>query len=95
MIEGLEHELGHEEAHTPPAPFAVLYLFGFLLLLLGTVLMLSGFLMSGAPEYSETLNIGLLNTKTNLVIAGGFVGLSGGMFVAAEYLVQRLSSGIP
>jgi hypothetical protein len=52
--------------------------------------MMYGIFSSGAPSYSDTLNIGLLNDKTNLVTAGGFLFVSGVSCVALESVARRL-----
>jgi hypothetical protein len=58
---------------------------------IGLIAVLYGLFASGAPEFSETLNIGLLNDKTNLVIAGGLAFTSGFVLVAAEAIIEQLS----
>jgi hypothetical protein len=53
-------------------------------------MVLYGLFASGAAEYSETLNIGLLNDKTNMVTAGGFSFTSGSIFLAARAILDRI-----
>lgn len=57
----------------------------------GSLMVLYGLFASGAPQYSETLNIGLLNDKTNMVIAGGFVFSSGSIFLGISTILARLA----
>lgn len=68
---------------------------GYVLLAIGGVILIAGLAMSGAAEYSDTLNVGLLNTKTNLVLAGGFTAVVGAVFTAVAFVLQAigLSSG--
>jgi hypothetical protein len=49
-----------------------------------------GVFSSGAPQFSDTLNIGLLNDKTNLVLAGGFAFLSGVLCIGLESVARRV-----
>ena len=62
---------------------------GSVLLVAGFVGIVYGFNMSGAAPDSETLNIGLLNDKQNVVLASGFASVVGAVFTAAE--VRRAS----
>ena len=63
---------------------------GFGLLALGAAIMLFGLLKSGAAEYSDTLNIGLLNDKTNLVMFGGFTSVVGAIFASVGQFRSEL-----
>ena len=67
-----------------------LYTFGALLVVLGAGAMTYGLFSSGAAPYSETLNLGLLNDKTNLTIAGGFAFTSGLLIAAIESMARRI-----
>jgi len=63
---------------------------GIILGLVGCLIMLIGYGMSGAAEYSDTLNIGLLNDKSNAVVAGGFVALSGAVIFSASQIIDAV-----
>jgi hypothetical protein len=69
---------------------------GGILACLGLLMLAYGLFASGAPEDSETLNLGLLNDKTNMVLAGGFAFASGSVFLAAAAVINEVSrlSGI-
>ena len=71
-----------------------LYPVGGGLIVLGLLMILFGIFSRGAPEYSETLNIGLLNDKTNITIAGGFAFTSGIICLAVESLARRLINAL-
>jgi hypothetical protein len=62
-----------------------------MLMVLGLLMVLYGLFSSGAPAYSETLNLGLLNDKTNTVIAGSSVFTSGSIFLGFGALIAHLS----
>jgi hypothetical protein len=64
---------------------------GWTLVVLGVLMVIYGLFASGAPQYSETLNIGLLNDKTNMVIAGGFAFTSGSTFLGIGAVLTRLA----
>ena len=64
---------------------------GCALIIIGLLMVLYGLFASGAPQYSETLNIGLLNDKTNMVIAGGFSFTSGTTLLALAEVMTRMS----
>jgi hypothetical protein len=64
-------------------------------MLLGIGMMVYGLFSSGAPSDSETLNLGLLNDKTNLVSAGGFLFTSGAIFAAASAILTKLQDALP
>jgi len=57
---------------------------------LGVLIVLLGYGMSGAAEYSDTLNMGLLNDKTNMVLAGGFMAVSGAILFAASQVIAAI-----
>lgn len=63
---------------------------GWVLISIGLLMVLYGLFASGAPEHSETLNIGLLNDKTNMVIAGGFSFTSGSIFLAIRAILNEM-----
>lgn len=63
---------------------------GVTLLGFGVIVLLAGLLKSGAAEYSDTLNIGLLNDKTNLTLAGGFAAVVGAIFASASILAEKI-----
>lgn len=65
---------------------------GLCVLAIGVVILLFGVLKSGAAEYSNTLNIGLLNDKTNLTLAGGFTAIIGAIFAAAGTVLEQLQA---
>ena len=71
-----------------------MFIVGWGLIIVGGALMAFGILSSGAPSYSETLNLGLLNDKTNLVIGGGFLFTSGVVCAALESTIRRLGEVI-
>lgn len=64
---------------------------GIGLLLFGSIVTLYGLFSSGAPADSDTLNIGLLNDKTNLVLTGGFMFSAGLLCMALENVARRLA----
>lgn len=64
---------------------------GGLLIAVGLILAGYGLLSSGAPAYSDTLNLGLLNDKSNFVILGGFAFTSGSVFLAVAALIDRIT----
>ena len=66
---------------------------GYLLGVVGALLMAYGIGSSGAAEYSDTLNIGLLNDKSNLVMAGGFLAVCGTILIAAASIVVAFKGG--
>lgn len=68
---------------------------GWLGLVIGVILMALGFFMSGAAGYSGTLNIGLLNDKTNLVMIGGFITVSGTICVVVSELFEKMDKLMP
>jgi hypothetical protein len=73
MIDGLEHELGPEDVDHPGAVMMSGYsITGIVLGIVGLILMMVGYLSSGSPKYSDTLNIGLLTDKIILATVGGF-----------------------
>lgn len=61
---------------------------------IGLTVIFYGLTASGAPEGSDTLNIGLLNDKTNAVLAGGFCFTSGAIFLAGGAILKKLSQSI-
>jgi hypothetical protein len=63
---------------------------GLGVLAIGVLIVLVALTKSGAAEYSDTLNIGLLNDKTNMTLAGGFTGVVGAIFAATGAVVERL-----
>jgi hypothetical protein len=63
---------------------------GWVLVIIGLLMVLYGLFASGAPQYSETLNIGLLNDKTNMVIAGGFSFTSGSILLAVGAILKEV-----
>lgn len=65
---------------------------GLGLLAVGTLIMLFGLVKSGAAEYSDTLNVGLLTEKTNLVLVGGFAQVIGAIFQATSSIMERLGA---
>lgn len=69
---------------------------GFVLALAGIALTASGFFMSGAPGYSTTLNLGLLNDKLILAIAGAALFLGGLVLIVSGTVLKHLGmlSGI-
>jgi hypothetical protein len=71
-----------------------LYPIGGFLAVLGLAIMVYGVFSSGAPELSDTLNLGLLNDKTNLTIAGGFCFGTGLLCVALESVARRLLNAL-
>jgi uncharacterized membrane protein YgdD (TMEM256/DUF423 family) len=71
-----------------------LYPIGSLLILIGFSLMMYGLFSSGAPPFSDTLNIGLLNDKSNLTLIGGFAFLGGLVCLALESAVRRLIDAV-
>jgi hypothetical protein len=78
----------HRQGSSPFGPF------GAILMLLGIGMMLYGLLSSGAPTDSETLNLGLLDDKSNTVSAGGFLFTSGAVFVAASAIIGALRDAL-
>lgn len=93
MTEQVETELSGAEPdiNTDDAVGQAFVLIGYCLLFLGAMVLLGGLMKSGAPEYSDTLNIGLLNDKTNLVLAGGFLSVCGAIFASSGMVIQRLT----
>jgi hypothetical protein len=77
-------------AKSSQAPSNWLKPIGSALVGLGVFVTAFGFLSSGAPSYSDTLNIGLLNDKTNLVLIGGFMFVSGIICLAVETAILRV-----
>jgi hypothetical protein len=67
---------------------------GSILLILGFSLVAYGLAMSGAPQYSDTLNIGLLNDKSNIVNIGGFCFVSGIILFAAETIRETIERNL-
>jgi hypothetical protein len=75
---------------------------GWLILLIGAGLILAGFLMEGTvSNYStyssrigSTYNIGLLNIKDMLVVAGGATQITGAIMIAIGELQSALVSAI-
>jgi hypothetical protein len=63
---------------------------GWALLAIGMAAAVFGFFKSGAAEYSETLNIGLLTDKTNMVLAGGFMATIGAIFYATHVIASAV-----
>ena len=63
---------------------------GFLFILIGSVVIWLGISMSGAASYSDTLNIGLLNSKSNTVICGCFLFLSGIVLMVGDRIINEL-----
>ncbi|WP_148649442.1 hypothetical protein [Novosphingobium barchaimii] len=61
---------------------------GIAALATGFVVEVYALLKSGAAEYSETLNIGLLNDKTNLMMMGGSLAIVGAIFIAVGALLR-------
>lgn len=64
---------------------------GGTLLCLGALIVLSGFAMTTTAEYSDTLNIGLLNDQSNRVISGGLMAVCGAIFFAAGLILEEMS----
>ncbi|WP_257550281.1 hypothetical protein [Sphingopyxis sp. DBS4] len=64
---------------------------GIILAVIGAVLMAIGFFQSGAPTYSDTLNIGLLNDKSNLIAVGGYLFVGGMVLHAKEAILAVLA----
>lgn len=64
--------------------------FGWMLTIAGLLGMWFGYASSGAASYSDTLNIGMLNDKSNAVIIGGFVWLAGVVLLAAAEVVSAI-----
>lgn len=63
---------------------------GIGLVIIGVLALLIGFGMSGSAEYSDTLNIGLLNDKSNLIMTGGFMSVCGVVFIATDMIIFAL-----
>lgn len=63
---------------------------GLSLMIVGISLAAYGLLSSGAPEHSSTLNVGLLNDKSNYVAIGGFSFTGGAIFFAAGAIIRHL-----
>ena len=63
---------------------------GFGLCGLGVVLVLAGLMMQTTAEYSDTLNIGLLNDQTNRVLMGGFSFVGGIVLIAAASICEAI-----
>lgn len=51
----------------------------------------SGFAMGTTAEFSQTLNIGLLNDQSNRIILGGFTALAGAVVFSAGAIIQALT----
>lgn len=68
---------------------------GLCVLTVGALIVLLGLFKSGAAEYSDTLNMGLLNDKTNLTLTGGFTSVVGAIFAAAGIVADKLNAGLP
>jgi hypothetical protein len=64
---------------------------GVVLAVIGALLMALGYFQSGAPGFSDTLNIGLLNDKSNLIAVGGYVFVGGIVLHAKEAIVEALA----
>lgn len=65
---------------------------GIALSVLGCLIILIGYGMTTTAEYSNTLNIGLLNDKSNTVVTGGFVALSGAVLFSASQIIEALKA---
>jgi hypothetical protein len=63
---------------------------GILFAVLGVALVLGGFVMDGAASGQNVLNIGLLNAKLMLVVAGGSAFISGMVLGSAAEIVDGL-----
>ena len=64
---------------------------GWTLLVLGMCIQFFGFTKrTTANEYSDTLNIGLLNDQNNLIIFGGFWFVSGIVLIAASRIADAI-----
>lgn len=68
--------------------------FGIVLTVIGVILMLIGYAKEGAPAYSDMLNIGLLNDKSNLVAIGGTLTLAGVLFMCTAILAGRIRKAL-
>ncbi|WP_374540742.1 hypothetical protein [Sphingorhabdus sp.] len=68
---------------------------GGTLLALGLLLALAGFAMTTTAEYSDTLNIGLLNDQTNRILAGGFSAVCGAVLFAAGAIIPVIGKLLP
>ncbi|MGV7120940.1 hypothetical protein [Sphingopyxis sp. 550A] len=68
---------------------------GIILAVIGAVLMAVGFFQSGAPTYSDTLNIGLLNDKSNLIAVGGYIFVGGMVLHAKEAILAIIAPSPP
>ena len=64
---------------------------GIILSVLGAVLMAFAYFQSGAPTYSDTLNIGLLNAKSNLIAVGGYLFVGGMVLHAKDAIIGVLA----
>jgi hypothetical protein len=63
---------------------------GLALVCFGLLVTAFGFFSSAAPSYSDTLNIGLLNDKTNTVLVGGFMFSSGIVCLAVGSALRQI-----
>ena len=61
---------------------------------LGGLVILIGLLMSGSHADSDVVNIGLLNTKSNLVVAGGLMSVCGSIFYTADQIIRTMAVGV-
>lgn len=68
---------------------------GWIGLIIGILLMSWGFFMESTVGYSGTLNIGLLNDKSNLVMIGGFLTVSGTICIVVSELIEKMDKLMP
>lgn len=63
---------------------------GALMMVCGFALGLLGLFLPGAPGYSDNLNLGLLNGKTNYTVAGAALFVGGAVLAAAGEILGEI-----
>lgn len=65
---------------------------GILLILIGVLIDLVAFSMTTTASFSDTLNIGLLNDQSNLIVAGTLMAVCGTILLSAGSIIREMNA---